>query len=128
MPPRSAGKVAPKAKPPPKPPKSNPPPKQQLPPAIATRDKNKDTHPASHAVLGTTRRRTPAEMAEVKRAKLEQEAQKREALEHAARLEDELRREDIEMDEIANHPPKQKIASFRPPPPKDVLNKGMRIF
>jgi hypothetical protein len=67
-------------------------------------------------------------MAKVKRAKLEQEVQKRKALEHAARLEDELRREDIEMDEIANHPPKQKIAPFRPPPPKDALNKGMRIF
>ena len=116
--------MVPKAKPPPKPPKSNPPLKQQLPPAIVMRDKNKDTHPASHAVLGTTRCRTPAEMAEVRRAKLEQEAQKHEALECAAGLEDELRRQDIEMDEIANHPPKQKVAPFKPPPPKDALNKG----
>ncbi|KAG6825115.1 hypothetical protein H0H92_004666 [Tricholoma furcatifolium] len=101
--------------------------KQQLPPPIGTRTRNKDAHPAVKAGVTPKPRRSAAQM-ELDRAQniedrhIEEERQAF-AKSRVAEIEDRLRQEDLDRDSAANHPPVSEKAMFQPQTrSKNVLN------
>ncbi|KAG6914488.1 hypothetical protein DXG01_016962 [Tephrocybe rancida] len=92
---------------------------QQLPPGLKTRSGNKTTHPAAAAGL-VPKPRASREEAQEKRDQLAREKKEKDAAAveaqlRAAEVEDTLRREDLDRELMANHPPHSGASMFKPP-------------
>ncbi|KAG6807498.1 hypothetical protein H0H92_007275, partial [Tricholoma furcatifolium] len=102
--------------------------KQQLPPPISTRTRNKDAHPAVKAGVTPKPRRSAAQMEldrEDRRVEDERQAM---AKSRVAEVEDQLRQEDLDRDSVANRPPVSEKAVFQPQRhSKNVLNNKKEL-
>ncbi|KAG6912924.1 hypothetical protein DXG01_011115, partial [Tephrocybe rancida] len=90
-----------------------------LPPGLTTRAANKSAHPAA-AVGLAPKSRASREAAQEKHERAQQEKKDKDEREacarhNAAEIEDRLRREDIEREQIANHPPSSNSMPFQSP-------------
>ncbi|TRM57975.1 hypothetical protein BD626DRAFT_573964 [Schizophyllum amplum] len=100
----------------------------ELPPALTTRSKNRDSHPGSVVVNAQQRRRTTAEVqaareAEEQRA-ADEEAEKQRRLKKVADIEDGLDQEDVQRDKDAfTGPQESRILRAR----AAVVQKGMVV-